>query len=470
MTQKIIKLFVATVLFCGCNFTVFAETLTVGTITEALNYSGNVNTITKLIITDFIAGNDYSVESDWSKFRTLDETFPNIEAMEILTDQDIPDFDETNQYSLFCWTEYVPDPWLGHYINHSSKWLKNFSAPNIKNISSRVFAYCENLMNVNFPLAETINEFAFYYCSELISVDFPLTQTIGHSAFLSCSNLTSINFPMAKTIESMAFCSCGSLVSVDFPLVQTIGYDAFNTCYSLVTMNFPLLQTIGNRAFSTCSGLISVDFPLVQTIGHSAFSTCLNLTSVKFPLVQTVENYAFYRCNSLVSVSFGTAFEEETEIIFKARVFLGDNIASTIRTENIDLTLGKYVLPEPNLLAKNWQNTNGSNDGTSHLDFDYIWKNITVKEGSVSIEEVIKNRTVSIYPNPTNSTLNVELENYVNNSTLTLFDISGKIVLSQAINGNSTQINMSPLTAGNYVLRLVENGTAIIGTHKVVKQ
>jgi hypothetical protein len=80
----------------------------------------------------------------------------------------------------------------------------------------------------------------------------------------------------------------------------------------------------------------------------------------------------------LVSVSFGTAFEEETEIIFKARVFLDGN------TKNIDLTLGKYVLPEPNLSAKIWQNTNGSNDGTSHLDFDYIWKSITVKEVAIT--------------------------------------------------------------------------------------
>ena len=469
MTQRMIKLVIAIVLFCGCNFTIFAETLTVRTITEALNYSGNNNAVTKLIITDSIAGNDYSVESEWRKFRTLDETFPNIEAVEILTDQDIPDFDETNLYSLFCWSEYVSDIWMGHYVQHNSKWLKYFSAPNMKSISSRVFTYCENLIDVNFPLAATIKEYAFYDCSRLISIDFPLAQTIGHSAFWRCSNLTSINFSLAQTIESMAFASCGNLVAVDFPLVQTIGYNAFNGCYSLTNVNFPLAQTIGSSAFDNCSGLISVDFPLVQTIGHSAFSTCLALTSVNFPLVQTVENYAFYRCNSLVSVSFGTAFKEETEIIFKARVFLGDNLGSTIRTGNINLTLGKYVLPKPNLSAKVWQNTNGSNDGTSLFDFDYIWKSITVKELNASIEEVIKNRTISVYPNPTNNTLNVELENYVNNGTLTLFDMSGKIMLSQAINGNSAQINMSHLTAGNYILRLVENGTASIGT-QVIKQ
>ena len=47
-------------------------------------------------------------------------------------------------------------------------------------------------------------------------------------------------------------------------------------------------------------------------------------------------------------------------------------------------------------------------------------------------------------------------------------DISGKIVLPQAINGNHVQINMFLLAAGNYILRLVENSTASIGTQLVV--
>jgi hypothetical protein len=65
--------------------------------------------------------------------------------------------------------------------------------------------------------------------------------------------------------------------------------------------------------------------------------------------------------------------------------------------------------------------------------------------------------------------LNVELERFVNNGTLTLFDMSGKVVLSQSVNGSSAQINLSALTAGSYILRLVENGTASVGV-QVIKQ
>ena len=84
------------VLLCGYNFTAFAKTLTVETVTEALNYDGDRTTVTKLVVTGQIAcipdSNYISSNSEWSKFRTLDETFPNIEAVKILTDQDIPDW------------------------------------------------------------------------------------------------------------------------------------------------------------------------------------------------------------------------------------------------------------------------------------------------------------------------------------------------------------------------------------------
>jgi hypothetical protein len=351
----------------------------VKTITEALNYSGNSNTVTKLIITDSIVGNDYSAESEWSKFRTLNDFFSNIETVEILTDQDIPD-------SYYPESARVVGLFYDSKIYHlPPNWLKHFSAPNVKKIGKHAFMRCGGLVSVNFPNAIIIADLAFQY-STLVSADFPKATTIGGNAFIMC----------------------GSLKSVNLPVVTKIGF-------------------------------------------------------------------AFYDCPMLTSVSFGTGFTEPTTIDFGINVFGSAspfplNGTSTL---NIDLTLGEYVLPKPDLVNKIWQSDNNAwyDEVWNYTSYalDYYWKSITVKEVSVSIEEVIKNRTVSIYPNPTNNTLNVELENSVNNGSLILFDMSGQIVLSQAINGNSAQINMSRLTAGNYILCLVEKGTVSIGT-QVIKQ
>jgi hypothetical protein len=92
---------------------------------------------------------------------------------------------------------------------------------------------------------------------------------------------------------------------------------------------------------------------------------------------------------------------------------------------------------------------------------------VTVNDETGIAETQLSN--IKISPNPVTNTLHIELANLVHNATLTLFDISGKAVLSQAINGDSAQINMSSLSAGTYILRLVENGKTNVGV-QIIKQ
>ena len=85
-------------LFVLCLFStdsIFSNTYSFWSITEALECETiDRNDLTKIIIEGPIAGtNYYSEDSEWSKFRTLDTTFPNIEAVEIWTDQYMPDID-----------------------------------------------------------------------------------------------------------------------------------------------------------------------------------------------------------------------------------------------------------------------------------------------------------------------------------------------------------------------------------------
>ena len=325
-----------TLAFCSYNFTVLAETVEFNTVTEALNYNGDKATVTKLIITGTIAGNDYSKDSEWSKFCNLDNTFSNIEEVEIFTDQDIPDYDEKNQSCLF----------------NSVKWLKKFSAPNVK--------------------------------------------------------------------------------------------------------------YIGNYAFVGCFYLISVDFPLATTIGNGAFHFCSDLTSIDFPLVTTIKYTAFTYCKNLVSATFGTGFETETEIEFGMEVF-GDGkwgSGSPILTQNIELTLGKNVLPVPDLNANTWQTIYGNETGTP-----YTWKSIKITDG---IEEIIKNATVSIFPNPTvgNATVSFELEKSCNVKIILSNTLGQELI--QVFDGfadvgtfNKT-IDTGHLSKGVYFVKILINGNSTV--------
>ena len=314
--KKLEKLIVVAALLCSNNFVAFSQTTaSFTTVTEALNYTGNKATVKKIIITGTISGSDYSASSEWSKFHTLDSTFPNIEDVEILTSQDIPDgnWNWNGISALFC------ENYTG------SNWIKSFSAPNTEHIGNYTFVSCSNLISVNIPLA----------------------TTIGYSTFSGCSNLTTVNFPLVTNINGN-----------------------FSGCSSLTTVNFPLVTNIGDTTFGGCSSLTSVNFPSVTTIGYGAFSYCSNLTTVNFPLATTIEGGAFSGCYNLVSVSFGTGFTQPTTIIFDGYFYVFNDTTN----RNIDLTLGANVRPQPNLTNKTWQEGRHYNGSV----FPYVWKSITV--------------------------------------------------------------------------------------------
>jgi len=63
-----------------------------------------------------------------------------------------------------------------------------------------------------------------------------------------------------------------------------------------------------------------------------------------------------------------------------------------------------------------------------------------------------------VYPNPGTGMITVELGNSVNPTELQVVDITGKVVLTQAINSGSTavQLNLTELTKGAYIIRVTD--------------
>ncbi len=81
------------------------------------------------------------------------------------------------------------------------------------------------------------------------------------------------------------------------------------------------------------------------------------------------------------------------------------------------------------------------------------------------ITELSQNN-ISIYPNPVSTTLFVnEMENI---SSIEVADITGRIMLSSKVNGESEYINMSSLSNGTYFVRFVNNGT-VVSVKSIVK-
>jgi hypothetical protein len=75
------------------------------------------------------------------------------------------------------------------------------------------------------------------------------------------------------------------------------------------------------------------------------------------------------------------------------------------------------------------------------------------------------NNQVSVYPNPNNGSFVIELQNTLYNAYCTLYDVNGKMVLTQAINGKTT-IDASSLSEGVYQLSIQNSDVRI--TKKLV--
>ncbi len=72
----------------------------------------------------------------------------------------------------------------------------------------------------------------------------------------------------------------------------------------------------------------------------------------------------------------------------------------------------------------------------------------------------------AFYPNPANDKLNINAQNTID--SVSLYNILGQTVLNQNVGSTSSQLDVSSLSTGTYVMKVSVDG--VIGTYKVIKQ
>lgn len=75
----------------------------------------------------------------------------------------------------------------------------------------------------------------------------------------------------------------------------------------------------------------------------------------------------------------------------------------------------------------------------------------------------------SVFPNPTNDVLKLKIANYrYENLSFCIYDINGKLIGDNKVDGNETQISITNLIPATYFLKIIEN-TKEIKTFKIIK-
>jgi uncharacterized repeat protein (TIGR02543 family) len=128
------------------------------------------------------------------------------------------------------------------------------------------------------------------------------------------------------------------------------------------------------------------------------------------------------------------------------------------------------ALPKGGNVFVGWNDGNLDNPRTVNVTSDVTYTAQFATCTNTANERISAQASgISVYPNPVENFLNVELDHEVRGGTLAVFNMSGKVVSNRAINGTSAQIKLSGFAAGTYILRLLENGKASAEV-KVVKK
>ena len=77
--------------------------------------------------------------------------------------------------------------------------------------------------------------------------------------------------------------------------------------------------------------------------------------------------------------------------------------------------------------------------------------------------ENLQGLNMSIYPNPSNGNFNIDFGADLTNATIEIIDLTGKVVYTQSVSWNVTNISVSELASGNYIIKVTSDQGNSIG-------
>jgi hypothetical protein len=89
--------------------------------------------------------------------------------------------------------------------------------------------------------------------------------------------------------------------------------------------------------------------------------------------------------------------------------------------------------------------------------------------GTASLVNGNAGKTIDVSPNPAKNGLNIKLAGYNTNIVAQLFDVLGNMVLQKRLEAENTQIDISKLSSGVYLVKFFDNDT-YLKTVKIVKE
>ncbi len=376
----------------------------------------------------------------------------------------------------------------------------------VTSIRDETFSYCTGLTSITIPDGVmNIGKQAFsgsaWYANQPDGIVYAGKVLYQYKGTMPTG--TSINIEEGTLgIAYAAFSGCSGLTSIEIPnTIINIGDYAFSGCSGLTSITIPNRVTgIGDYTFSGCSSLTSVTIPnSVISIGGGAFWSCNNLRAIYskpaipptcdgYPFSNEIENSCMlYVPNGSLNVYKNAPVWEEFLNIVEEIDIAGITLSShAIELEiNQDSALTYTITPSnatnkninwtsrnPNIATINNGTVTAKSAGTAYIiatTEDGGYKDsclVTVTDNTNSISDIANSSGLRIYPNPiVNGKLTIETPNPLKGAIalgksplgdlgVKLFDLNGKLVGTFSITGEKTEINISHLPSGTYLLKV----------------
>ena len=394
---------------------------------------------------------------------------------------------------------------------------------NLLRIEASLFQGCTGLTVVNIPQCVTaIGISAFASCSRLQSVAIPdEVERIEDYAFKGCSNMKHLAIGNSvKKIGVEAFGECRRLKSLSIPASVDSILSSFVDCDSVSSLelkdgNRPIL--IEDKCFNGGNMMIDTLYIGRKISGVPQFNECAYLSTLTVgSMILTMQDVS--GCKDLSKViclgatppeatmtTFSTVTLDGTLVVpasaeevyrrtapwrffytietfpdvAPAKLIL-DTESYQITREDEVLSLLATVYPEhATFSGLRWTSSNemvatvsetgivhsnkeGEADITVSLNDGALTATCHVSVHYVDAVEEHEADQVSIYPNPVDDMLHID--GVITGTSITLYDMTGRLVLSDRAYGGAMTFDMSALKRGVYLCRIQNR------TYKIVKR
>jgi hypothetical protein len=218
------------------------------------------------------------------------------------------------------------------------------------------------------------------------------------------------------------------------------------------------LDTIGNIIWKYCFGGTSVDQPFaVQPTSDKGFIVVGQASSTNGDVTGNHGNYDFWavkldsNANLTWQKSLGGSYDEYGPFSVQQTLDGGYIMCGSSLSYNGDVT--------------------GNHGGISYGD---CW--VVKLEGDVptAIESVASSDNFSLYPNPVQTELNIDLKYTAKETSIRVYDLEGRLwdcgfrILNSGL-GGSIQVSTKNLADGFYTIQIIDNKTGEIEVGKFVK-